>query len=96
MPLVFPSMPKGEIVGQLVLVFIDVNPWRLMSTLGEVWKTQRCDRVNPWRSMEAPEMWMRSLDNWLIVGQLVVICMVDIVGKLIDVIPRRILRDGCN
>jgi hypothetical protein len=31
MPLVFPSMPKGDIVGQFFgyLVFIDVNPWRI-------------------------------------------------------------------
>jgi hypothetical protein len=51
--LVFPSMPKGRLLenwfGQLVVIDvnpyrliqpleIDVNTWRLMSTLGEVWK----------------------------------------------------------
>ena len=35
--LVFPSMPKGEIVGQLV--FSDVNPWGVILEID----------VNPWR-----------------------------------------------
>jgi hypothetical protein len=32
--LVFPSMPKGDIVGKLVV--IDVNPWRSLESL-EIW-----------------------------------------------------------
>jgi hypothetical protein len=39
--------------GQLVV--IDVNPWRVILEID----------VNPWRILESPEMWTRSLDNWL-------------------------------
>jgi len=39
--------------GQLVV--IDVNPWRVILDID----------VIPWRSMEALDMWRRSLDSWL-------------------------------
>jgi hypothetical protein len=64
--LVFPSMPKGDIVGQLVVIDvnpwrvileIDVNPWRLMSTLGEVRSPKDVDKI---------------------IGQLVIICMIEV------------------
>jgi hypothetical protein len=50
--LVFPSIPKGDIVGQLVV--IDVNPWRSLEDL-EMWLILNVSYLS---FME----WLRSTD----------------------------------